>query len=140
MLLKWFWRPMNYLWAIKCTNTHTGNDTLSHFVCHRLDVFHCQSQRMHKFLSQHDSGVIVITTGDPGRTPTVSGASCKRRVVIQFPLRFLRGFQHLAWPWVFESFRETYLGIRSRLHFRRACHRLSSSPESWGCLTSFMKN
>lgn len=56
------------------------------------DVFHCQSQRVHKFLSQHDDGIIVITIGDPGRSPTVSGASCKRRVVIQFPLRgFLRG-------------------------------------------------
>lgn len=59
---------------------------------YRPDIFHCQSQRMHKFLSQHDDGVIVIATGNPGRTSTVSGASCKRRVVIQFPLRgFLRG-------------------------------------------------
>ena len=124
---------MHYLRAIKCTNTYTGNDILSHFVCrHRSDVFQRQSQRMHKFLSQHDGGVIVITTGDPGRTPTVSGVSCKRRVVIQFPLRgFLQGGKPLSNIWRDREFLRvftTYLGIRSRLHFRRACRRLSSTP------------
>lgn len=144
MLLKWFWRAIHYLWVFKCTNTRTRNDTLSHFMRrHRPDVFHCQLQVMHKFLSQHDGGgVIVITTEDPGRTPTVSGASCKRCVVIQFPLRgFLRvGNSFNSWRdreflrvfTTYPSYDLVFISVARVVGFHRV-----ASPESWGCLTSF---
>lgn len=79
----------------------------------------------------------------PDRTPTVSGASCKRRVVIQFPLRgFLRGGKPLSTFGVTVSFWEfsrlilvydlVFISVARVAGFRRVV-----SPESWGCLTSF---
>lgn len=101
---------------------------------YRPDVFHCQSQRMHKFLSQH-----AMTASSLSRPETPD----ERR---QFPVRVVNdassfnfrcaasfGEETLSAIAVVVSFREFSRLIRrtiSRLHFRRSCRRLSSSRPS----------
>jgi len=140
-----FWRDRNAIYEhFPCTNTHAGNDTLSHLVRrHRPDVFHCQSQGVHKFLSQHDDGVIVIATGDSRRAPTVSGASCKRASSFNFRVAASFGEGEPSFSYwrdrefsrvfaTYPAYDLVFISVARVVDFRRV-----ASPESRGCLTSF---